>query len=79
MWIEVVVSDPSPPALGQFSSSALILTFLRPCPFLVLGVVDYVAQQEASGVFFWDGRPLQDHRVQCHVVAADVCRGTDRG
>lgn len=79
MWIEVVVSDPSPPALGQFSSSALTLTFLRPCPFLVLGVVDYVAQQEASGVFLWDGRPLQGRRVQCHVVAADVCRGTDRG
>lgn len=40
----------------------MMLTFLCPCPLVViLSVVDYVTQQETSDVFFWDGRPLQHH------------------
>lgn len=53
------------------------LTFLR--PFLVLCVVDDVAQQEASRVLFRDGRPPQDRRVRRVVVSADVCRSADGG
>lgn len=56
-----------------------ILTFLHPGLRPVHGIEDYVTQQEAPGLFFWDGGPPQGRGVQRRVVAADVCRSTNGG
>lgn len=78
-WIEVVVSlPPSPTPQPEHLPPHPVCpapTFLR--PFLVLCVVDDVAQQEASRVLFRDGRPPQDRRLL--IVAADVGGSADGG